>query len=415
MNFKQRNIYENKLDHIFPKVTKERLLVYGVFIVIMITMIILGIGDSKLYRTSLITANQQKILVESARNKIGVPYVLGADSPPTRPVTYDCSSLMVDVFDDLNIQLPRVSKEQYKVGKRVTQEEALPGDMIFFDTFNAGRVTHVGIITKKDPDGKLWMVDANSQVNKVVEEKISGKYWRNAFEGVKRINEFSKDVVENIDDTKNEKPQEILPPSEMDDPRVQAVLEENENLQTAENKSSVSSHITFTDLEANYPYREAILALANQGIIKGIGNDKFGPYMTITRAELLKITLKMNKTSQVGKSVNLYDIKKHWVEPYVKTAVAKGYIKGYEDNTFRPNNVVNRQEASKIILEASRKTNKFEKNENFTDVSPDHWVSKYASIIKENNLLPLNGNSFEPIKGLTRGEAAELIYNISRM
>ena len=78
-----------------------------------------------------------------AKRFLGVPYVWGA----TGPSKFDCSGFTQWVYRDSGINIPRVSRDQARVGKFVRYEDLQRGDMVFFDTKKKrqGKVTHVGI------------------------------------------------------------------------------------------------------------------------------------------------------------------------------------------------------------------------------------------------------------------------------
>ncbi|CAA6817241.1 MAG: Peptidoglycan lytic protein P45 [uncultured Sulfurovum sp.] len=79
-----------------------------------------------------------------AKGKLGQKYVWGA----TGPKTFDCSGFTKDVYKSTTgIKIPRVSRDQAKVGTYVKYEELKRGDMVFFDTEKkyTGKVNHVGI------------------------------------------------------------------------------------------------------------------------------------------------------------------------------------------------------------------------------------------------------------------------------
>jgi cell wall-associated NlpC family hydrolase len=83
--------------------------------------------------------------VDIALRYIGVPYVWGGASPSG----FDCSGLMHYVYMGLGIDLPRTSREQYRVGAFIpaNQLSALkPGDLVFFGyDGDPERVHHVGM------------------------------------------------------------------------------------------------------------------------------------------------------------------------------------------------------------------------------------------------------------------------------
>lgn len=87
-------------------------------------------------------ATIQKIETQ-AKSFLGVPYVWGA----TGPNKFDCSGFTQWVYRDVGIHIPRVSKDQARVGEFVKYTNLKRGDMVFFDTKKkrTGRVNHVGI------------------------------------------------------------------------------------------------------------------------------------------------------------------------------------------------------------------------------------------------------------------------------
>ena len=83
-----------------------------------------------------------------AKAKLGQKYVWGA----TGPNKFDCSGFTKEVFrSTAGIKIPRVSRDQAKVGKYIKYKDLRRGDMVFFDTEKkfTGRVNHVGIYLSK--------------------------------------------------------------------------------------------------------------------------------------------------------------------------------------------------------------------------------------------------------------------------
>jgi len=97
----------------------------------------------------------------NAKELLGHKYVWGA----TGPVNYDCSGFTRKIFDDIGVHLPRVSREQAKVGKKIKFSELKKGDLIFFATKrrHPHRVTHVGIYL-----GNGDFIHASSAAKKIV-------------------------------------------------------------------------------------------------------------------------------------------------------------------------------------------------------------------------------------------------------
>jgi len=102
-----------------------------------------------------------KKVEQYAKQFLGRRYVWGAVGPNC----FDCSGFTMKVFRQAGINLPRVSRNQAKVGKLVAFDELKRGDMVFFDTSKArkGKVNHVGIYLG---DGKF--IHASSGKKQVV-------------------------------------------------------------------------------------------------------------------------------------------------------------------------------------------------------------------------------------------------------
>jgi len=138
----------------------------------------LPMRDNPIYQNSY---DKIKALEEDAKSFLGTKYVWGA----TGPNKFDCSGFTQWVFRDIGIDIPRVSRDQAKVGEYVTFENLRKGDMVFFDTRKKKRgvVTHVGIYLG---DGNF--IHASSRAKKVVVYNFKDKpYYRKRFLWGRRV------------------------------------------------------------------------------------------------------------------------------------------------------------------------------------------------------------------------------------
>jgi len=135
------------------------------------------------------TSLEQKV-ERYAKDLLGKRYVWGA----TGPNKFDCSGFTQKVYRTAGIDLPRVSREQAKVGSYVTYENLKRGDMVFFDTNHKkiGRVNHVGIYL-----GDSKFIHASSGNKKVVITSFNKKqFYKNRFLWGRRIiKQFKKPKV----------------------------------------------------------------------------------------------------------------------------------------------------------------------------------------------------------------------------
>uniref|UniRef100_UPI00374EEB2A C40 family peptidase n=1 Tax=Clostridioides difficile TaxID=1496 RepID=UPI00374EEB2A len=92
------------------------------------------IGDGTGYTN---VAGKAGTVIAEAKKHLGKPYKWGGNGPSN----FDCSGLMVYCFKKVNVNLPRTSSQQSKVGKKVEQNNLQAGDLVFFHN----PVTHVGL------------------------------------------------------------------------------------------------------------------------------------------------------------------------------------------------------------------------------------------------------------------------------
>jgi cell wall-associated NlpC family hydrolase len=97
----------------------------------------------------------------NAKKLLGIKYVWGA----TGPYTYDCSGFTQKIYRDAGINIPRVSRDQARVGQFISYNNLRKGDMVFFDTKKkrSGKVSHVGIYL-----GFGNFIHASSSAKKIV-------------------------------------------------------------------------------------------------------------------------------------------------------------------------------------------------------------------------------------------------------
>ena len=106
-------------------------------------------------------------IIKVAKSKLGSPYLWGASGTDN----FDCSSFVQYVYRQaLNVNLPRVSYEQSESGKKINRNIKV-GDLLFFETLNKGRISHVGIYV-----GNNQFIHASSAYKKVVISEFAGFY-----------------------------------------------------------------------------------------------------------------------------------------------------------------------------------------------------------------------------------------------
>ncbi len=106
--------------------------------------------------------------IDLLKQQVGKPYVWGAEGPDS----FDCSGLVQYIYKNaLGKDLPRVSYDQSKVGQPVSREDLQPGDLVFFDTMDKGRVSHVGMYI-----GNNEFIHAANSKKGVIKSTLTGYY-----------------------------------------------------------------------------------------------------------------------------------------------------------------------------------------------------------------------------------------------
>lgn len=105
---------------------------------------------------------------------------------------------------------------------------------------------------------------------------------------------------------------------------------------------------SFSDVDPNAWYGTAVATMANAGILKGRTEECFAPDAPITRAEFAAIASRFD-ASDIAAGSDFTDISGHWAENAIERAATLGWVMGYEDGSFRPENQITRAEAMAMI------------------------------------------------------------------
>lgn len=104
----------------------------------------------------------------------------------------------------------------------------------------------------------------------------------------------------------------------------------------------------FSDVAADAWYCSSISTLSRMGIIAGYPDGTFRPNAPITRAEFAAIATRFDNNGDKT-PVSFTDIIGHWAEGEITVAANHGWVSGYGDNTFRPQNQITRAETMSLV------------------------------------------------------------------
>ena len=105
---------------------------------------------------------------------------------------------------------------------------------------------------------------------------------------------------------------------------------------------------SYSDVAAGAWYNHAVSTLSAMGIVKGDSHGKFNPNAPITRAEFAAIAARFDDKANTT-TADFSDIASHWAKNEISAASNNGWITGYPDGTFRPDNKITRAEAMTLV------------------------------------------------------------------
>lgn len=105
---------------------------------------------------------------------------------------------------------------------------------------------------------------------------------------------------------------------------------------------------TYSDVPDDYWANTAISTMTGLGIVQGHSGTTFDPEAPTTRAQFAAICARFD-TGESSDTQAFSDIDGHWAEQYIARATELGWIKGFEDGTFRPDSYITRAQAMTMI------------------------------------------------------------------
>jgi len=168
----------------------------------------------------------------------------------------------------------------------------------------------------------------------------------------------------------------------------------------------------FSDVKSDNEFAEYVESLKEKGLIGGYKDGSFKPDNKINRAELLKLLAVAVNADLDGESlVGCFpDVKTEWFATYICYGKGAGWVNGFKDGSYKPEQNVTKAAALKIILEGLD----FDLPETvteqpFNDVPVDAWFAPYVVVAKENGIVKTAEN-FEPNHEVSRAEFSKMLY-----
>ncbi|MBO3463559.1 S-layer homology domain-containing protein [Aetokthonos hydrillicola Thurmond2011] len=186
---------------------------------------------------------------------------------------------------------------------------------------------------------------------------------------------------------------------------------------TVEQIPTTTPPIAFKDVPADYWGRHFIDALSSRGLIKGFPDNSFKPDLPVSRAEFAAIIQQVSEKKLDNTPTAFKDIpEKFWATPAISQAIGSGFLKGYPNGTFNPDQKISRVQVL-VSLVSGLKLNPPASANQFLSIYKDAKdIPKYATdkvaAATANNLVVNHPDKtvLAPNKDVTRAEVAAMVY-----
>ena len=191
--------------------------------------------------------------------------------------------------------------------------------------------------------------------------------------------------------------------------------EEEKNLQKQEELKERS----FIDTE-NHWAKDAISYVVGKGYFKGVGNDRFAPNKSITRADFVTVLGRMAGIDQSKYTSNPFsDLENNYATAYIIWAAENDIVKGVGNGKFESNRPITREEMAVVMsryLCVTGKTLQDKQDVPFndqSDISP--WAQEAVKDMAKKGIVQgMENRCFSPKTSFTRAQVAQVLYNIDK-
>lgn len=163
----------------------------------------------------------------------------------------------------------------------------------------------------------------------------------------------------------------------------------------------------FADIDETNLRYEPIINLYEYGVINGYPDNTYKPDNTVNRAEYLKVLIEGNGITPDPNQYNncFPDVVDDWYAPYVCYAKENGWVQGYPDGEFKAVNTIAFVEAIKMLVEVHGYSDELTEPED-----PDYWYVPYGELAIEKDIVNLTEAPYDPLRMMTRADIADMTW-----
>ena len=169
----------------------------------------------------------------------------------------------------------------------------------------------------------------------------------------------------------------------------------------------------FIDVAPNAWYKDAVQYAYDNGLMTGVSATEFAPEATTTRAMIVSMLARLENVTS-AESAGFADVSDgDWYATAVNWAANVGVVNGYEDNTFRPNQPITREQLAAILMNyASYKGEDVSARadlSNYTD-QPSAWATETMQwAVAEGLISGVTADQLQPQGNATRAQVAAIL------
>ena len=182
-------------------------------------------------------------------------------------------------------------------------------------------------------------------------------------------------------------------------------------------ESPKTPEANFSDT-VNHWAKEPINYVVSKGYFKGVGDNRFAPERSITRADFVTVLGRMAGIDQSKFTKNAFkDVHGGYYAAYVNWASENGIVQGVGHGKFDPKRPITREEMAVMMNKFLQVTNKKlseKESKVFTDggtIAP--WAKEAVGAMAKKGIVKgMEDGSFRPKSGFTRAQVAQVLYNM---
>ena len=170
----------------------------------------------------------------------------------------------------------------------------------------------------------------------------------------------------------------------------------------------------FIDIAPDAWYKDAVHYAYDNGLMTGVSDAEFAPEATTTRAMIVSILARLEGIES-AEAAGFADVSDEWYATAVNWAANVGVVNGYEDNTFRPNTAITREQLAAMLMNYSAwKGEDVSARADLSTYSDAATISSWANdvmqwAVAEGLISGMTEDTLQPQGNATRAQVAAIL------